>query len=1491
MNPSYNDSEVSSQAKKVDGGVKRRWGILLGIIIWALSCLGISTEVSAYTYRVGADATLDKIVANNARSCFGALRETVFLEDAIVSSSDTASKLDALFSDVNMTVPMPNTVFNGTAEASPSITCRDLILGNDNWTGLINIGNYYTSWVAQGSGMTPDYTNAVRLLNNLGYEQVAATEQRCFDIAYKSTAYVNANGDAIEYHSNNVCVNLTEDGKVDLESPRGPFAVTGNAGEQGVVIAVSAYDNNRLQLSLRSGASSFGNNGTALISANCGNGACTWEELTKQITDVIDDYVNQPFIINANGGLSITLNETTDTEADSVLAMNTQFEHSSEDQMMTGLTGVTNRGLTDADVFNVYTRYIGNGSYVRFACGEEALFSGSNWKKVRVKRNGAVDDSCYVSETNKQLYTGATKVGGLGYLAVFDSSNLSLDWIVERMNETDISAILDQIDEVVPNQIIDEDAMDGSADELDETSCKDAAGSLGWVLCPIMKMLSGAAEGLYNNTVKPNLAIEPQLFSNNGGGGTKQGWDIFQGIANVLLIVLFLLVIISQLTGYGIDNYGIKRLLPKIILVAILMNLSYYICLILVDVSNIAGNGLQSLFENLPVNEIDSSFNLGSSVGSTLTTVALAGGLGWVASAAGVFSVATLLALLPTLLSVVIGIFFLFIILSARQAAVVVMVVISPLAFACYLLPNTKKMFDKWVKVMEALLVVYPICGLLVAGGDYVSRLLLSTGFANNNFASGIAAMLVGIVPIFFIPMMLRSSMAGLGNLGTRISNFGNRLGSGAAGGLRRSEAFQMAQQKAAERRNMRLSGMRWNSETNAWEQDTSWRGKMRNNLAGSKFGRATGLDRLQGRRRMQAEMARNTAENERDNSRLDVVNAQRARDDAAQDARLGEARAYEEVRKSRTAAAARRARDNEQEAARQDARGRLATQEGRAAEMARVARADFSFERDTAGNNVMEQRARANAGAPKLSVDTLNAMARNTVEMTNAQQRVGVAEINRELADARALASFKAQELRNSADMYGTYTNAQLMAAAGFTQGADGKMQLNAQNVSEMLRQKGGAQRFIALTQAMTSKGLENDMYSVMMNNDVAKALASNPEADMDVRSAFASSPEKLAKAWGKKGAGLSMLKFMTEMETVRDDNGQPLMRDGKEVKMTRLQQYMQGKGAAEFFNGITDKTIGQIAKIQKNTDFNMISTPDLMQGLTMVKEQSAVDAMVDMIKKRGDLSISSDQLTKVVPSVIAGLETTDEGRAALVSASDDLIGDKDRMNKIDKESRKIIDDLRKKAGRKVLVWGNNSNNGGGNNPNNPGDGSPSDGNPTGNAPSGGGSGGTPTGSAPTGSAPTGGAPVGGGGGTTFDSTVPPLGAVPTQDMGQPIFSNSQSVPNMFKNVDADVLLTGVSRVRGTGLPQFNEALLSKPQLNITGDQLAQMDASTINALVNSANPAHQTALIKASDQLINNPTLLAQFKARNPDAVRQINTLRAGGIDPTHVGPRRTL
>ena len=60
-----------------------------------------------------------------------------------------------------------------------------------------------------------------------------------------------------------------------------------------------------------------------------------------------------------------------------------------------------------------------------------------------------------------------------------------------------------------------------------------------------------------------------------------EGWNTFRDIANVIFVILLMVVIFSQLTGVGIDNYGIKKILPKLIIAAILINLSYLICLIL----------------------------------------------------------------------------------------------------------------------------------------------------------------------------------------------------------------------------------------------------------------------------------------------------------------------------------------------------------------------------------------------------------------------------------------------------------------------------------------------------------------------------------------------------------------------------------------------------------------------------------------------------------------------------------------------------------------------------------------------------------------------------------------------------------------------------------------------------------------------------------------------------------------------------------------------
>ena len=354
---------------------------------------------------------------------------------------------------------------------------------------------------------------------------------------------------------------------------------------------------------------------------------------------------------------------------------------------------------------------------------------------------------------------------------------------------------------------------DANGETTEEADCMNsgAAGTLGWIVCPILNWLGDAAEGIYNEYVKPALQVEPVLFT-GGDNATYNGWETFRNIGNGLIIILLLFVIFSQVTGVGIDNYGIKKVLPKLIVAAILMNLSYWICIIAVDLSNILGNGLQALFDGLagqvaPGGNVEVS-SIGASVGSTVVSVgilaAFIASTGMAALSAAGSPGAVLLMLFTGAISVLVSIMSLFIVLSARQAAIVILVVLSPLAMVCYMLPNTKGLFDKWVRFMQSLLLVYPIAGLLVGGGNYVSVLLLSTGFGNSLFGA-LTAMIVGIIPIFFIPSVLKRSLAFAGDIGNKISGVGRNAGRRYTGnldrGVRSSEAFKRYQERAANQR------------------------------------------------------------------------------------------------------------------------------------------------------------------------------------------------------------------------------------------------------------------------------------------------------------------------------------------------------------------------------------------------------------------------------------------------------------------------------------------------------------------------------------------------------------------------------------------------------------------------------------------------------------------------------------------------------------------
>ncbi|MBR0133735.1 hypothetical protein IJM16_00505, partial [Candidatus Saccharibacteria bacterium] len=261
----------------------------------------------------------------------------------------------------------------------------------------------------------------------------------------------------------------------------------------------------------------------------------------------------------------------------------------------------------------------------------------------------------------------------------------------------------------------------------DERNCYTNAGSLGWILCPMIINIQDAILGTYARFIIPALEVDTDLYhaGNEENDGTYQAWNIFRNIANYLFIILFIYTIFSQITGFNIDKNGVIKALPKLLIVAILINLSFLICQIAIDLGNIVGRGVGGLFNGITnaITVPDSIVIEGNEVSNMAWSSFMSSG--WNTAlviivavlGAAVYLSQGLAFIIPTLLAfigIIISVITLVAILGIRQAAIVLLVAASPIAFICYALPNTKSIFKKWFDAFKALLLAFPICSALV---------------------------------------------------------------------------------------------------------------------------------------------------------------------------------------------------------------------------------------------------------------------------------------------------------------------------------------------------------------------------------------------------------------------------------------------------------------------------------------------------------------------------------------------------------------------------------------------------------------------------------------------------------------------------------------------------------------------------------------------------------------------------------------------------------
>jgi hypothetical protein len=294
----------------------------------------------------------------------------------------------------------------------------------------------------------------------------------------------------------------------------------------------------------------------------------------------------------------------------------------------------------------------------------------------------------------------------------------------------------------------------GSSSSTPGTDDKcDAGPGFTFIICGGIHTLTRAINGVEQHVIANFLDVKPlgQRITLDIGGTVKETddpryvlWKAFRGLTNGFFVLIFLGIIFANITSINIDAYTIKKMLPKLVVASILVQFSWILSSLAVDVSNVLGKGV-FLFINDNLSRVDgayqfSSFQSGISLG--LGTV-LAG----ITASAILYSVLST-GLLLFLLGAFIGLLTLLVTLFIRQILITGMVVLSPLAFVAFVLPNTEGLYRYWSRNFVKLLLMYPIIMLLLASGKVFSVIAAATGGA----VAPLFALIALVIPLFIIP-------------------------------------------------------------------------------------------------------------------------------------------------------------------------------------------------------------------------------------------------------------------------------------------------------------------------------------------------------------------------------------------------------------------------------------------------------------------------------------------------------------------------------------------------------------------------------------------------------------------------------------------------------------------------------------------------------------------------------------------------------------------
>jgi len=342
----------------------------------------------------------------------------------------------------------------------------------------------------------------------------------------------------------------------------------------------------------------------------------------------------------------------------------------------------------------------------------------------------------------------------------------------------------------------DVDTSGPAATEENKKDCGDVldSGLLGYFICPAINVAISFADGAWS--IFEFLLINNPL---DGSGTYYDSWTKVRDIANAILVVIFLGIVISQVSNIGISNYGIKKMLPRLVIVAVAINISYYLMQVIVDIANITGKSIDSIFSGF-----ESYSGLKAANGwsvlfdSILLSATVAGSVGVTLAAGAVLGwPAIILFLGAMIIPAIIGIIAGLLALQVRSMLIPILAIFSPVALVAWVLPNTQKLFDKWKSMFTGLVFLYPLASIYYGGLKFAASITLGSGESSSiQRLMALAALFIGT---FMVAVIAIKSNSIMGKIVGGIGGFANKLGVSRLGGFVSNTASDMMSSRRAE--------------------------------------------------------------------------------------------------------------------------------------------------------------------------------------------------------------------------------------------------------------------------------------------------------------------------------------------------------------------------------------------------------------------------------------------------------------------------------------------------------------------------------------------------------------------------------------------------------------------------------------------------------------------------------------------------------------------